>query len=225
MSNLSELFCVMKGKSTDALVLKGEPGEWETLRWCDEFGNSIAPFFTSREAGQRFLEERNNWQLKRYPASFVATAILANIQQGTSFYTIDPVSTGNFKALSHFQFLAELIDRANPLGAETQDPILQHEDIVPIDALLGTERNHDEEVEYRRLLAIADLIFGVDLKSGKQSLVFGRSALEELVRAGKSDILRVVNVGIDQETVELEKLASLVQDIKGYHDYYAAGTR
>jgi hypothetical protein len=225
MSNLSDLFCVMKGKSTDAVVLEGGPNEWETLRWSDEFGNSIAPFFTSHEAGQRFLEERNNWQLKRYPASFVAAAILANIHQGTSFYTIDPVSTENFKAMSHFQFLAELIDRAHPFRVETQDAILEHGDIVPIEALLGAERNHVEDVENRRLLAIADLIFGVDLKSGKQSLIFGRSALEELVRFGKSDILRVVNVGIDQETEELEKLAALVQDIKGYHDYYAVGPR
>ena len=81
------------------------------------------------------------------------------------------------------------------------------------------------EVEYRRLLAEADLIFGIDEMSGKQSIVFGRLSLEELVRAGQSNILGVVNVGVDQETMEIEKLATLVQDIKGHHDYYGAGAR
>jgi hypothetical protein len=91
--------------------------------------------------------------------------------------------------------------------------------------LFGEGRDPNAEVEYRRLLAVADLIFGIDAISGKQSIVFGRLSLEELVRTGESQILRVVNVGLDQETTEIEKLATLVQDIKGHHDYYSAGAR
>lgn len=217
-----ELFCVVKSNISVDGVLKGEPNEWATLRWTDEFGNSIAPFFTSLESSQPFLKEMNGWQLKRYPVSFVVEVILADIKQETSFYTIDPASTEKFKALNPVQFLTELIYRKHPMGIETQDLVAEHADIVPIEALFGEGRDPNAEVEYRRLLAVADLIFGVDVKSGKQSIVFGRLPLEELVRTGQSNILGVVNVGLDQETMELEKLATLVQDIKGHHDYYGA---
>ena len=111
------------------------------------------------------------------------------------------------------------------MGIETQDLVLEHPDIVPIEALFGEGRDPNAEVDYRRLLADADLIFGVDVMSGKQFILFGRLSLEELVRTGQSNILGVVNVGLDQETMEIEKLATLVQDIKGHHDYCGAGAR
>jgi hypothetical protein len=223
MADTSDLCCVVKSDISDDFALKSELNEWATLRWTDEFGNSIAPFFTSLEFGQPFLKEMNGWQLKRYPVSFVVEVILADIKQETSFYTIDPESTENFQALSPVQFLTELIRRKHPVAVETEDSILEHCEIVPIAALFGEGRDPNTEVEYRRLLAVADLIFGVDVMSGKQSIVFGRWSLEELVRTGHSNILGVVNVGIDQETMEIEKLATLVQDIRGHHDYHGAG--
>jgi hypothetical protein len=225
MGGTSELCCVVKSNISDDVVLNGEQNDWATLTWTDEFGNSIAPFFTSLESGQPFLKEMNGWQLKRYPVSFVVEVILADIKQETSFYTIDPVSTEKFKPLSPVQFLTELICRKHPVGIETQDPAREHQDIIPIEALFGEGRDPPAEIEFRRLLADADLVFGVDVMSGKQSIVFGRLALEELVRNGQSNILGVVNVGLDQETMEIEKLATLVQDIKGHHDYYGAGAR
>jgi hypothetical protein len=225
MGGTSELCCVMKRNIRDNVVLKGEPNEWATLRWIDEFGNSIAPFFTSPEIGQPFLIGMNGWQLKSYPVSFVVECILADIKQETSFYTIDPESTEKFEALSPVQFLTELICRKHPVGIETQGQILGHPDIVPIEALLGEGQDPNSEVVYRRLLADADLIFGVDVVSGKQFILFGRLSLEELVRTGQSNILGVVNVGLDHETMEIEKLAALVQDIKGHHDYCGAGAR
>jgi len=224
MVGTSELCCVVKSNISDDAFLR-ERNDWATLRWTDEFGNSIAPFFTSLESGQPFLKEMNGWQLKRYPVSFVVEVILADIKQETSFYTIDPVSTEQFKALTPVQFLTELICRKHPVDIETQELVLEHPDIVPIEALFGEGRDPNADVEYRRLLAVADLIFGIDAISGKQSIVFGRLSLEELVRTGKSQILRVVNVGLGQETTEIEKLATLVQDIKGHHDYYSAGAR
>jgi len=225
MGGTSELCCVVRDNISHDVVLRGEPNEWATLRWTDEFGNSIAPFFTSLESGQPFLKEMNGWQLKRYPVSFVVEVILADIKQETSFYTIDPVSTEKFMALSPVQFLTELICRQHPVGIETQDLVSEHPDIVPIEVLFGEGRDPNAEVEYRRLLADADLVFGVDVVHGKQLIVFGRLTLEELVRTGQSNILGVVNVGIDQETMEIEKLATLVQDIKGHHDYCGAGAR
>jgi len=216
---------VAKSNVRADIVLNGEPNEWVTLRWTDEFGNSIAPFFTSLQSGQLFLKEMNGWQLKCYPVCFVVEVILADIKQETSFYAIDPVSTETFKALSPVQFLTELISREHPVGIEAHDQVLQHQDIIPIEALFGEGRDPDAEVESRRLLAVADLIFGVDVMSGKQSLMFGRSSLKELVRTGQSNILSVVNVGLDQDAMEIEKLATLVERIKGYHDYYRAGAR
>ena len=219
MGSKSEFFCVVKSKSSDDSVPNAESKGWSTLRWSDEFGNSIAPFFTNVEAGERFLKKTNGWELKCYPVSFVVEAILADIKHMTSFYTIDPVSTEKFQSLSIVQFLTELIYRQHAVDNETQDFVQEHRDIVPIDVLFGDGNDPNAEVEYRRLLAIADLIFGIDVMSGKQSLVFGRFSLEELLRTGQSNILSVVNVGLGQETLEIEKLATLVQDIKGHHDY------
>ena len=225
MGGTRELCCVVKCSIYDDVVLKDEPNEWATLRWTDEFGNSIAPFFTSLESGQPFLKEINGWQLKSYPVSFVVECILADIKQETSFYTIDPVSTEKFKALSPVQFLTELICRTHPAGVDTQGLVLEHPDIVPFDALFGKGRDPNAEVAYRRLLANADLIFGVDVMSGKQVILFGRLSLEELIHTGQSNTLGVMNVGFDQETMEIDKLATLVQDIKGHHDYCGSGAR
>ena len=100
---------------------------------------------------------------------FVVECILADIKQETSFYTIDPVSTEKFKALSPVQFLTELICRTHPTDVDTQGLVLEHPDIVPFEALFGEGRDPNAEVAYRRLLANADLIFGVDVMSGKQS--------------------------------------------------------
>ena len=225
MGGTSELYCVVQSNISDDVVLKGKPNEWTTLRWADEFGNSIAPFFTNLECGQLFLKKMKGWQLERYPVSFVVECILADIKQETAFYTIDPVSTEKFKARSTVQFITELICRQHPVGIETQDLVAEHQDIVPIEALFGDGRDPHTEIEYRRLLAVADLIFGIDVMSGKQSIVFGKLSLEELLRTGQSNILEVVNVGLDQKTMEIEKLATLVQDIKGHHDYYGAGAR
>ena len=111
------------------------------------------------------------------------------------------------------------------MGIETRDLILEHPDIVPIEALFGEGRDLNAEVDYRQLLADADLIFGVDVMSGKQFILFGRMSLEELVLTVQSNTLGVVNVGLDQERMEIEKLATLVQDIKGHHDYCGSGTK
>src|SRR5687768_779396 len=172
MGGNNELCCVVKSDNGD-VMLKGQPNAWSTFRWTDEFGNSIAPFFTSLELGEPFLEVLNGWQLKRYPVSFVVEVILADIKQETTFYTIDPESIEKFKALSPVQFLTELIRRKHPVTVETEDAVLEHRDIVPIAALFSEGRDPSAADEYRRLLAVADLIFGVDVMSEKQFLVFG----------------------------------------------------
>ena len=221
MGSTGELFCVVKkNEHCDDVGHRGEPGAWATYTWTDEFGNSIAPFFTSLKSGQPFIEKMSEWQLRRYPVALVVEVILADLRQETSFYTIDPISTEEFKTLSPVQFLTELIYRRPPPESESQALGPEHEDIVPIEAFFGEGRDRDAECEYRRLLATADVIFGMDLMRGKQSIVFGKSCLEELIRTGQSNILGVVNVGLGQKAMGIETLATLVHDIKGYHDYW-----
>ncbi len=225
MNGASEFYCVVKSNLGADVVLAGKSNEWGTLRWTDELGNSIAPFFTSLTSGRAFLETISGWLLKHCPVSFVVAVILADIQHHTTFYTIDPVSTERFKALSPVQFLTELIRQKHPTGREMHEPDLEHPSIIPIEDFLGEGGDIDAKLESRRMLAAADLIFGIDVISRKQTIVYGRSSLEELLHTGHSGILGVLNVGVDQQSEEIDKLATLVQDVKGHHDYHGAGAR
>jgi|GEM_PF-1875742 len=219
MNDSIEFFCMVKKISSDEESPSSEtPCAWTTYRWLDEFGNSIAPFFTSLEAGSSFLQETSDWHLKRFSVTFVVEVILVDIKQETSFYSIDPISSTAFKALTPVEFLTELIYRKHPLGMKAQEFVHDHPDIIPIEDFFR-DSNSVEEGGYKQLLADADLIFGIDELSGKQSIVYGKMPLEELVRCGRSNVLGVVNIGVDEETLDLEKLAAIVQEIKGYHDY------
>ena len=222
MSDAIEFFCMVKKTTSDEVSSSDSPCKWATYRWFDEFGNSIAPFFTSLEAGFSFLQEVDDWDLKRLPVSLVVEAILVDIKNETSFYAIDPVSSIAFKALSPVQFLIELIYRKHPSGLKAQELVQEHPDIIPIEDFFR-DTNLMESGKYMQLLADADLIFAVDKLSGKQSVVYGRTSLEELVRCGQCNILGVVNIAVDEETADLEKLAAIVQEIKGFHD--CSGTR
>lgn len=224
MGRINEFFCVVKkddlGNDT---VLANAPNCWATYRWTDEFGNSIAPFFTSQECGDSFLQESKEWRLRRFPITFVVEVILADIKNETSFYTIDPININRFMAQSPVQFLTQLIYREHPVGIQTQALVEDHQDIVPIKEFFQFSGDTDVEKSYTRLLADADLIFGIDEISGKQSIVFGIASLEELIRIGHCNILGIVNVGLGQEQMDIERLATLVKDIKGHHDYCGSG--
>ena len=100
MSGASAFYCVVKSGTGGNVEFASRPNQWATLRWADEFGNSIAPFFTSRESGCPFLKKMHGWLLKSYPVSFVVAVILADIKQETSFYTIDPLSMERFIRLA-----------------------------------------------------------------------------------------------------------------------------
>jgi len=218
MSDANEFFCMVKKTSSDEESPSEAPIEWATYRWIDEFGNSIAPFFTSLEAGLSFLQEMDDWHLKRFPISLVVEVILVDIKQETAFYSIDPVSSIAFKALTPVQFLTELIYRKHPSGIKTQELVHDHPDIIPIEDFF-CDSNPIAGGGYKQLLADADIVFGIDELSGKQSIVYGKMSLDELVRYGHCKILGVVNIGVDEEALDLEKLAEIVQEVKGYHDY------
>ena len=224
MGCTSEFYCMVRGGLCDE-VQKESQNDWATFRWFDEFGNSIAPFFTSLESGHSFLQERQGWQLRRFPVTFVVEVILFDIKQQTSFYAIDPDSTTAFKALTPVQFLTELIYRKHPVGLQTQELIQEHRDIVPIENFFHASSEPKKEDWYKQLLVDADLIFAIDEASGKQSIVYGRQSLEEILRCGQCNVLGIVNVGLDLETMDLKNLATVVQEIKGHHDCCSAGVK
>ena len=63
------------------------------------------------------------------------------------------------------------------------------------------------------------MIFGVDVMSQRRFLVYGRKTLERISRAGGEHLCKILFIGLDQETEELEKLLALVKVVKGYDDY------
>jgi len=92
-------------------------------------------------------------------------------------------------------------------------------DVIPIAALFGMGCEPNTEVDPRQALHSAELIFGVDVMSQRQFLVYGRDALQEIVTSGKAHPMQVLMIGLDQESDELEKLIALVRVIKGKDDY------
>ena len=92
--------------------------------------------------------------------------------------------------------------------------------IIPLEAILAADSlDPNPECDPRPMLDQADVIFGVDVMSGHEFVVYGRKALEEIVATGQSRELAVVRIGIDQETDEMEKLLALVSVVKGSFDY------
>jgi hypothetical protein len=54
---------------------------------------------------------------------------------------------------------------------------------IPIQALFAADgTSPNPAVDYRPLLGRADLIFGVDVMTGDEFLVYGRAAIEDVVR-------------------------------------------
>jgi len=93
---------------------------------------------------------------------------------------------------------------------------------IPIEALFDeTWTGPNLSKDPRKAFADAQVIFGVDVMSQCEFLVYGKKVLEEIVKSGTSQKLYTIHVAIDQETDELEKLLALVQVVKGHDDYQA----
>jgi len=162
------ILCVKKGRVQLGIEVDGDVPVnrfevWEQI--SAEVKRSIqntgpSAFFTSLEAGYSFLQETNDWHLKRFPVSFVVEVILVDIKQDTSFYSIDPISSTAFKALTPVQFLTDLIYRKHPSGMKAQELVHDHPDIIPIEDFFR-DSNSMEGGGYTQLLADADLIFGI----------------------------------------------------------------
>ena len=92
---------------------------------------------------------------------------------------------------------------------------------IPIAALFDEGAGPNLSSDPRKLLADAAVIMGVDVMSQREFLVYGRKTLEQIVRSGATQRVPVVDVALDQETDELEKLLALVTVLKGHDDYQA----
>lgn len=98
-------------------------------------------------------------------------------------------------------------------------PVLEYRDVVDErDGAIWP--NIRGEIDPRRLLADADIILGMDSKSGKVFHFFGGENLLE--DGGVPDWLKTAVVRLDPEnkkTQEVEKMCFVVEKIKGRHDF------
>jgi hypothetical protein len=87
--------------------------------------------------------------------------------------------------------------------------------IVPIDALVIVSDSN------LSLIRDADRIFGVDATTGNEFLVYGLDTSKEIAEGKVGKRCSVLRVRLFQETNDLEHLLTLVQYVKGSHDYQA----
>ena len=82
-------------------------------------------------------------------------------------------------------------------------------DVIPIEALFdesGTGPNL--RADPRHALNDAEVVIGVDVMTQREHLIYGRELLQQIAGGKLSRSGKVIRIGIDDETEELEKLAA-----------------
>lgn len=92
----------------------------------------------------------------------------------------------------------------------------------------GMKKNPDAAFDPDEYLATADLILAEDVDTKRRCVVYGKDLHSRLVTSAVGDQidvsgLRVVTIEIDRGTDELQRLAVLVEFLKGRHDLRSAG--
>lgn len=84
---------------------------------------------------------------------------------------------------------------------------------------VATERRLAKKLG-RELIAEADLILGIDVMTKRTTIAYGIDQLIRMQKAKKSKRLEVVCIELDadEKSDDLERLAALMQIIKGHHD-------
>jgi hypothetical protein len=90
---------------------------------------------------------------------------------------------------------------------------------IPIHALFGTGFNANPDIDPRGIIDRADVIFGIDLMTGNEFLVYGRDLLKKIDDREAAPTIAVVAVELDQDTNEALILLALCVIVKGRHDY------
>jgi len=94
----------------------------------------------------------------------------------------------------------------------------------PIDAFLaadGINPNVQPEFDARRLILAADVILGMDVMTRNTFIVIGREFLKEIADGARdSQLSLILKIELDEQTDELARLVSLVESIRGGHEYH-----
>ena len=93
---------------------------------------------------------------------------------------------------------------------------------VPLEAFFSADGIHKPNPEHPELLErlrSAEVVISYDIMTERESIMFGLELLREIASGHDAKQVELLRIGIDQETDELEKLAALIQVVKGRHDY------
>lgn len=96
---------------------------------------------------------------------------------------------------------------------------------IPIDALFGQGVDLNKEAKPQELLDEAEVIFGVDVMSQREFLLYGKELLQEIAKGDFSRPTHVIKIEVDEDTEELEKLIALIKVVKGKVDYESEANR
>ena len=75
--------------------------------------------------------------------------------------------------------------------------------------------------QWRTAFETADVIFGIDVETGQEILVFSRDALQMFAVTAANDEVRVLRISIDRTGDELELLVAACEAYRGHHVYQA----
>jgi DNA-binding response OmpR family regulator len=79
--------------------------------------------------------------------------------------------------------------------------------------------------QWRTAFETADVIFGIDVATGQEILVFSRDALQVIAVMEANDGVRVLRISIDRTGDELELLRAACEAYRGHHVYQAEAWR
>jgi hypothetical protein len=92
--------------------------------------------------------------------------------------------------------------------------------LIPINSLFDTSGVAPNlETDPRQELKDAEVIFGVDVMTRDQFLLYGRPTLKRISEGGESRSVKVMRIELDQDSDDLERILALMEVVKGRHDY------
>jgi hypothetical protein len=92
---------------------------------------------------------------------------------------------------------------------------LEGSETLPLAALIAT--SHQVGDDGRLYLQSADVIVGVDVRSGEEFVVYGSKPYQEWLVQRLPAIL-IARISLEMGVGELEQLLTIVRDIKGEHN-------
>jgi len=95
---------------------------------------------------------------------------------------------------------------------------------IPIEALFdvdGSCPNESAGFDVRGVLNTAKVIIGRDVMSGREFILFGRDVIERVATGQEPEGAEMLVVALDDDgrSDDLKRIITLVETIKGRHDY------